>query len=59
MGIVLDYNAQDMYNNIVLHASLGKTYNLPVVITTSTDQGNSSLVFFSGGTTRLLISLCI
>lgn len=39
VGIVRDYNTQDMYNNIVLHASLGKTYDLPVVITTSTDQG--------------------
>lgn len=39
MGIVRDYNSQDMQNNILLHASLGKTYNLPVVITTSTDQG--------------------
>ena len=35
-----DYNAQDMYNNIILHATLGKTYDLPVVITTSTEQGD-------------------
>jgi len=41
MGVVRDYNAQDMYNNIILHATLGKTYDLPVVITTSTEQGNS------------------
>ena len=40
MGAVRDYSAQDMYNNILLHANFGKLYNLPVVITTSTDQGN-------------------
>ena len=40
LGVVRDYNAQDMYNNIILHATLGKTYGLPVVITTSTEQGD-------------------
>jgi len=39
LGAVRDYNAQDIYNNIILHATFGKTYNLPVVITTSADQG--------------------
>ena len=39
IGIVRDSSTEDMYNNIILHASLGETYNLPVVITTSTDQG--------------------
>jgi len=39
VGIVRDSTTQDMYNNILFHANLGKTYNLPVVITTSTDQG--------------------
>ena len=46
MGIVRDYSAHEIYNNIVFHASLGKTYDLPVVITTSTDQGNFRLLFF-------------
>jgi nicotinamidase-related amidase len=41
VGAVRDYSVQEMYNNIVLHATLGKTYNLPVVITSSTDQGNA------------------
>ena len=39
MGTVRDTSPEDMYNNILLHATLGKVYNLPVVITTSTDQG--------------------
>jgi hypothetical protein len=39
LGAVRDYNAQDMYNNVIFHATLGKTYNLPVVITTSAEQG--------------------
>ena len=44
MGLVRDYTPQDMLNNIILHASLGKTYGLPVVITTSADTGNFLLV---------------
>ena len=39
MGTVRDTSPEDMYNNILLHATLGNVYNLPVVITTSTDQG--------------------
>jgi len=39
MGLVRDYTPQDMFNSIILHASLGKTYDL-VVITTSSDKGN-------------------
>ena len=40
LGIVRDYNSQDMYNSIIFHATLGKTYDLPVVITTNADQGD-------------------
>jgi nicotinamidase-related amidase len=49
IGIVRDYSVQEMYNNILLHATLGKTYGLPVVITTSTDQGNPLVYHPSDG----------
>jgi len=39
LNIVRDFSSGDFYRNIVQHASLGKTFNLPVVITTSTETG--------------------
>jgi hypothetical protein len=40
IGAVRDYSVQEMYNNLILHATLGKTYGLPVVISVGGDQGN-------------------
>ena len=55
MGLVRDYTPQDMLNNIILHASLGKTYGLPVVITTSSDKGDPACRLFGGTTFYSLI----
>ncbi|KAL3482926.1 Isochorismatase-like protein [Aspergillus germanicus] len=37
--LVRDYGTNDFRNNMLAHAALGKTFNLPVVMTTSSDEG--------------------
>ncbi|KAL0571767.1 hypothetical protein V5O48_010196 [Marasmius crinis-equi] len=37
--LVKDYEPIEFKNNILAHAELGKVFNLPVVMTTSTDHG--------------------
>jgi hypothetical protein len=46
--LVRDYSPEEFRANIITHASIGKTFNLPVVLTTSTETGehwSSSLKF--------------
>jgi nicotinamidase-related amidase len=37
--LVRDFSPEEFRANIIAHASIGKTFNLPVVITTSTETG--------------------
>jgi nicotinamidase-related amidase len=37
--LVRDFDHTVYYNNIMAHAELGKLFNLPVVMTTSAEQG--------------------
>lgn len=37
--IARDFSAVDMRSNILAHATLGKIFNLPVVMTSSSDSG--------------------
>lgn len=39
LNIVRDFSTGDFYRNIIQHASFGKTFDLPVVLTTSTETG--------------------
>ncbi|KAF9653917.1 isochorismatase family hydrolase [Thelephora ganbajun] len=39
LNVVRDYSSGDFYRNVLLHASLGKLFNLPVVLTTSAETG--------------------
>jgi len=39
LNVVHDYTPGDFYRNILMHASLGKEFNLPVVLTTSVETG--------------------
>ena len=43
-GTVRDCNAQDTYNNVILHAGFGKACNLPLVIATGVEQGDFSFL---------------
>ncbi|KIK58667.1 hypothetical protein GYMLUDRAFT_694641 [Collybiopsis luxurians FD-317 M1] len=38
-SVVRDYQADQFKNNIFAHAALGKVFNLPTILTTSTEQG--------------------
>ncbi|KAL5342045.1 Isochorismatase-like protein [Aspergillus crustosus] len=42
--LVRDYSTNDFRNNMLAHACLGKAFNLPVVITTSSDTGPNGLL---------------
>ncbi|KAL4866604.1 hypothetical protein BDV12DRAFT_187260 [Aspergillus spectabilis] len=42
--LVRDYSTNDFRNNMLAHAALGKAFNLPVVITTSSDSGPNGLL---------------
>ncbi|KAL4905785.1 hypothetical protein BDW74DRAFT_177483 [Aspergillus multicolor] len=44
-NLVRDYDANTFYNNMLAHAAIGTTFNLPTVITTSTDTGPNGPVF--------------
>ncbi|KAL3474772.1 Isochorismatase-like protein [Aspergillus californicus] len=37
--VVRDYSTNDFRNNMLAHASIGKSFDIPVVITTSSDEG--------------------
>lgn len=37
--IARDFSAVDMRSNILAHATLGKIFNLPVIMTSSSDSG--------------------
>ncbi|KAL4863575.1 hypothetical protein BDV12DRAFT_177326 [Aspergillus spectabilis] len=37
--VVRDYNTNDFRNNMLAHAGLGKAFDIPVVMTTSSDEG--------------------
>ncbi|KAL4924220.1 putative isochorismatase family hydrolase [Aspergillus undulatus] len=37
--LVRDYNTNDFRNNMLAHAALGKAFDIPVVMTTSSDEG--------------------
>lgn len=42
--VVRDYNTNDFRNNILGHAALGNVFNLPTVLTTSSDAGPNGLM---------------
>lgn len=42
--LVRDYNTNDFRNNMLAHAALGNLFNLPVVMTTSSDTGPNGLM---------------
>ncbi|KAL2830510.1 Isochorismatase-like protein [Aspergillus cavernicola] len=37
--VVRDYNTNDFRNNMLAHAAIGKAFDIPVVMTTSSDEG--------------------
>ncbi|KAL4956990.1 Isochorismatase-like protein [Aspergillus filifer] len=37
--VVRDYSVNDFRNNMLAHAAIGKAFNIPVVMTTSSDEG--------------------
>lgn len=37
--LVKDYGPVEFKNSVLAHAALGKVFNLPIVMTTSTDNG--------------------
>lgn len=42
--LVRDYSTNDFRNNILAHAALGNVFNLPTVLTTSSDSGPNGLM---------------
>lgn len=42
--LVRDYNTNDFRNNILGHAALGNVFNLPTVLTSSSDTGPNGLM---------------
>lgn len=37
--LVRDYSAEEFKNNIIAHAAIGKTFNLPTILTSSAETG--------------------
>jgi nicotinamidase-related amidase len=37
--VVRDYSTNDFRNNMLAHAAIGKAFDIPVVLTTSSDEG--------------------
>ncbi|KAI9934537.1 hypothetical protein ASPWEDRAFT_118038 [Aspergillus wentii DTO 134E9] len=42
--LVRDYSTNDFRNNMLAHAAIGKVFDLPTVLTTSSDQGPNGLM---------------
>ncbi|PYH44027.1 putative isochorismatase family hydrolase [Aspergillus saccharolyticus JOP 1030-1] len=42
--LVRDYSTNDFRNNIIAHAAIGKAFNLPTVLTSSSDTGPNGLL---------------
>jgi len=40
--MVRDYQPEQFRNNILAHAAIGKLFNLPTILTTSTETGTRS-----------------
>jgi nicotinamidase-related amidase len=44
LQLVKDYTPAEFRNNVLAHAELGKLFNLPTIMTTSAETGDSPLL---------------